>query len=754
MKGRKMNKNTGSYVFFGLILPYACVLLVPILIWLFSNFYVIHKNEQKNLLLMERTLENSINSVDSGLQQVQDVIYRMSQNTVFSEFCRQESIGYLQIFEYKKMFASYFIENGLLDSLSIHSNISGITLDVRNFYRTVEDFVRAYTPDASSEAEALNEVEKTFARNGYGNQQYWDIDLKKHELELPYTRTLPLERPDVADGSITALINVGKLLSAFDSVLEEDFELYVLRGEQTIVMAEGTQYQELAVSQKKSARTVQKIKSNGEKLYHFTLTSSQNHWEYHVFVKRALIMRDMTFANNILHLINILAFVLGLFLCGIFTYGRNKSYLKIMGMLGIEKKKVPIPNVKTNEFEFWKPYIGNLVEENRQIREDMDKLSENSDYRLLHMLLTNTDNNEKDLIAALKKSNMDLTGPHYFVLVLRTARVYNLEGESNKNIFLSHVLEEFFGDVYLHVVDNRTMAVLFNVTKSAKVFSAQLENQLRKMNLEVFYRYHMEVSFGAGNTAESLHEIAAAYRQAMDVISYNWLTGENRILFYRELPQKQTMYYYPLEEEDHLLKAISCAKQNDALRVLNHVYAENFDKRVLSAARIEELMHEIYSTLHKISQIYFSNEEQIHYRLEDFTIKSFFEYARDFVLAACDNVQVNDVKSNHKQFNDIVGYIESNYNNSDLSLDMLAELFEVSDKTYISKLFKKYLNTTFLAYLEQIRMTKACELLLSHRTVKEVAEEVGYLSDMSFRRAFKKRYGMSPKDYVSVSQNE
>ena len=65
MKGRKMNKNTGSYVFFGLILPYACVLLVPILIWLFSNFYVIHKNEQKNLLLMERTLENCINSVDS-----------------------------------------------------------------------------------------------------------------------------------------------------------------------------------------------------------------------------------------------------------------------------------------------------------------------------------------------------------------------------------------------------------------------------------------------------------------------------------------------------------------------------------------------------------------------------------------------------------------------------------------------------------------------------------------------------------------
>ena len=162
----------------------------------------------------------------------------------------------------------------------------------------------------------MNEVEKTFARNGYGNQQYWDIDLKKHELELPYTRTLPLERPDVADGSITALINIGKLLSAFDSVLEEDSELYVLRGEQNIVMAKGTQYQELAVSQKKANCTVQKIKSNGEKLYHFALTSSQNHWEYHVFVNRALIMRDMTFANNILHLINILAFVLGLFLCG------------------------------------------------------------------------------------------------------------------------------------------------------------------------------------------------------------------------------------------------------------------------------------------------------------------------------------------------------------------------------------------------------------------------------------------------------
>ena len=37
--------------------------------------------------------------------------------------------------------------------------------------------------------------------------------------------------------------------------------------------------------------------------------------------------------------------------------------------------------------------------------------------------------------------------------------------------------------------------------------------------------------------------------------------------------------------------------------------------------------------------------------------------------------------------------------------------------------------------------------------VKEVSDKTGYLSDVSFRRAFKKKLGISPSDYVKSKTN-
>lgn len=54
---------------------------------------------------------------------------------------------------------------------------------------------------------------------------------------------------------------------------------------------------------------------------------------------------------------------------------------------------------------------------------------------------------------------------------------------------------------------------------------------------------------------------------------------------------------------------------------------------------------------------------------------------------------------------------------------------------------------SFSSYLEQRRMARACELLKDGVAVKETAEKVGYCSDYSFRRAFKRVVGIPPSDF-------
>ena len=67
-------------------------------------------------------------------------------------------------------------------------------------------------------------------------------------------------------------------------------------------------------------------------------------------------------------------------------------------------------------------------------------------------------------------------------------------------------------------------------------------------------------------------------------------------------------------------------------------------------------------------------------------------------------------------------------------------------ESYLSTLFKEQSGGNFADYVEMLRIEKACELLQnSANTVNDVAEAVGYNSVQSFRRAFKRVKGVSPK---------
>ncbi|MFQ9510805.1 MAG: helix-turn-helix domain-containing protein [Lachnospiraceae bacterium] len=55
---------------------------------------------------------------------------------------------------------------------------------------------------------------------------------------------------------------------------------------------------------------------------------------------------------------------------------------------------------------------------------------------------------------------------------------------------------------------------------------------------------------------------------------------------------------------------------------------------------------------------------------------------------------------------------------------------------------------SFCEYLENERIKKACELLKARVAVKDVAEAVGYCSDFTFRRAFKRVMGLAPSYYA------
>lgn len=97
--------------------------------------------------------------------------------------------------------------------------------------------------------------------------------------------------------------------------------------------------------------------------------------------------------------------------------------------------------------------------------------------------------------------------------------------------------------------------------------------------------------------------------------------------------------------------------------------------------------------------------------------------------------------------NGILEYINKNYSD-DLNLTLLSNIFYISP-SHISRLFRKHMGTNTLAYIHEIRIKRAIELLKQEElNIKEVAERVGYENLNNFYKYFKLYTGSTPAAYV------
>lgn len=94
----------------------------------------------------------------------------------------------------------------------------------------------------------------------------------------------------------------------------------------------------------------------------------------------------------------------------------------------------------------------------------------------------------------------------------------------------------------------------------------------------------------------------------------------------------------------------------------------------------------------------------------------------------------------------ITDYIDQMYCGN-ITLAALSKKFGIS-KSYIARLFKNELHTTSVEYLNRVRISNACRLLLcTEKSIAQISEEVGFKEQYYFTRVFKRLYGTTPTEY-------
>ena len=87
----------------------------------------------------------------------------------------------------------------------------------------------------------------------------------------------------------------------------------------------------------------------------------------------------------------------------------------------------------------------------------------------------------------------------------------------------------------------------------------------------------------------------------------------------------------------------------------------------------------------------------------------------------------------------------------DISVDQVASFVHMTPTSFC-KFFKKHTMKTYITFLNEVRIEKACQILLKNKSenISEAAFQVGFNNIVHFNRVFKAITKMSPKKYIQA----
>lgn len=206
-------------------------------------------------------------------------------------------------------------------------------------------------------------------------------------------------------------------------------------------------------------------------------------------------------------------------------------------------------------------------------------------------------------------------------------------------------------------------------------------------------------------------------------------TGDAFIVFPKQYHKHSQYQNY---ESQHINLTCKVPFAKEFLKVLFN------DKNATCASQLIHLNSSYFETVLNFQKLILESQNEAYWNV---SLKSFIIFVFSlFYVNTDDNGMPDWLKS----------FIQK-LNNINLSNDFkLSEIYKVSNysQTTICREFKKYTGTTIVAYINDLRLTYACNLLKNTTfPLWKISNDVGFQSQAHFTRLFKEKYGITPLQY-------
>lgn len=756
-------------LFWKLSVSYLLVLIIPILIssFVYNTAVQTVKTDamQHNLLMLEQTRQ----VMDARLQEVEGIGRQIALDSKMISLMNVRNIE-------EGSPKQYLVWKAINDSPNFHS-INTFVLNHFVFFRSNSVIISSDTsfPDIEWFWKSLFRENVSFDKQQF-HQMLWDrfhqstflpgsqvtLDKKQQEV-LYYLHSFPVDAINNPLGVVLILIDqnqINQLLSRLDIAAsgliyisdEEGKVVTSVTGKQTKVTPE-----ELEASLNKDGffKT-----ENGDELYVSRAVSSLNGWNYVSAVPASLVLAKVQHIKNITTVAALITIVLGTFLALFLGYRDWKPIKQLLqqlrGWLGSAEER------HTNEYNYLNDSISRLIENHQLLNEKVQEHIPLLQQAFFRRLLYGESIDDKEIEIFQNNIGMEISDRSFFVLLLRVDELKGNTSEASLEEIrmIKIVINDAIDGAMTHLtyfkydIDENKFALIieFNDEDKDRQFGIEdAKSIIQSFSHTLDNSSHMRLSFAFGRVYKGIRDINMSFYEAKQALEYvlNKNQGQ-RFARYEDIPQESDKYYFPIDLELRLINSIKSGNRTDVEQVLTLLYNENFVTRNLSVPDAEQFLSLMIGAVSRgldQTKAMAMSELSMGIQKRNDSIEEHFSKIRDVYLEYCEAIHFNNQSAKTELRNQVKVYIQQNYVRDDLTLSMVADEFKTTE-TMMYQLIKEHLGMTFSDYIESMRISRACELLRTREiSIKDVALMVGYSSDRSFRRAFKRVMGVSPMAY-------
>lgn len=418
----------------------------------------------------------------------------------------------------------------------------------------------------------------------------------------------------------------------------------------------------------------------------------------------------------------------------------NKAMFELLNKIkeDIEHKKKE--KIKINNFK-------ELVTESEKVLRE----------KFLMDILCKSSLTEED-ISHFNELNMEAS-QRFLIAVVSFDMLYNYKNEVSNTV--NRLVETFKEKVYSSIANNEYQVVVGDKNNEiVLLYESAVYNSIKSSlhEMQNFYAEDITFTVGIGKEFKNLADILTAYKQAISAVDYRFYRGNNKVYEYEEI-NNEAINEINNNELEILTNALINSIQICSTEKVRGINSKIFDYVLqfnIEPLKLRKIMSNLIIKL-------CANEQDFQEALDENVggdvisyienINTFSElqiYMMNLLIRVTGVMKNIRTERGKKSIERAKIYIQEHYS-EDITLKMVAEHVFLN-ANYFSKLFKDEVDKNFIDYLIETRITAAKELLKTPGIkVYEVAQSIGYEEVVSFNRAFKKVVGVSPKEYINLS---